>query len=280
MKIDSIEITSGSGLSIVSYLDTRARTDRYVLTGATGLSVDEIQNLGYTATIGNTYTRFQSMAPSKRVMVFKFRLNPKWELMDSYSSLRDHLYKMISGSRDGRVTVAFRLGPVVVAEALGSVAKFENDLFSNNQEVTLTIECQNAIFSSPESVLVDTETMPSGTIQITDSLSTAPHGLYLRGVCVGEPFPYFAIVDEAYTWMFWLSLSSIGGFIAGDIITISNVGSDKHISLERDGNTYNVAQVLLPSSVWPMIFPGENSFVHSGTVDWEEVSYKHTYWGV
>jgi hypothetical protein len=220
------------------------------------------------------------MLPSKRTLVFKFRLNPRWDLSDSYSSLRDHLYKMISSTRDGRVTVNLKLGSEVIAEVVGSVSKFENDLFSTNQEVTLTIDCPSAIFSSPESVVVDTESAEPGLIQITDSVSTAPHGLYLRGMCVGESFPYFAIIDGDYTWMFWLSLSSIGGFIEGDIITISNVDVDKVITIERAGLVYNTAQVLLPNSVWPIIFPGDNTFIHSGTIDWDVISYKQSYWGV
>jgi len=35
-------------------------------------------------------------------------------------------------------------------------------------------------------------------------------------------------------------------------------------------------------SVWPMLFPGENTFVLSSgaSIDWDSITYYPTFWGV
>lgn len=277
MKLTSVEVhpEGSSQVAVLSFRDP-TRQNPYSVRVVDGIDANDIVPHYYG---GSGSQAFYNLMMEKRDIRILVDLNPQFSTQ-SYSGLRDDLYRMIASSRTGRVQIQFKNADTVVAVVSGFVKKFEAPQFTKTPQVQITIECDDPMLRAPDATIVDiTGLDPAGTV-IQDDLSTAPHG-FRFALAITTAVASLAISDPTDpTWSF--EVTPAGGFLVGDILYISSEQKNKHVYIDRSGTLIHLADVITQGSLWPILFPGENNFaVDSPTnVAWDSISHYVTYWGV
>ncbi len=216
----------------------------------------------------------------KREIVIRVELNPKFGEFETFSDLRDKLYRLIASSRTGIIQIQFKDGAAAVAALSGFVTKVEAGHFNKAQEVQLTISCNNPTLQGIDPIIVDVGKLNTSLTNIQDTLSTAPHG-FIFEMGFQDNVGSFIIGDPTgLEWTF--EVTPVGGFLTYDVLHFSSEHNSKHIYLMRGVNTIHLADVITPGSVWPVLFPGDNEFIceNASVIAWDSISYYPTYWGV
>lgn len=277
MKITSVELhPEGSSAVCVLSLRDPTRSNPYNVKGITGLDADEIIPRFYGVPGA---TAFYNMILAKRTVTARIELNPRYNLNETPASLRDELYKLIGASRKGLVHLEFKNVDEVVAKLSGFITKSEASLFTKIPEVQFTINCPEPMLKAPNPVSLSVVGLDPTNTTIEDELSTAPHGFtFAIGVTVG--IDALVIGDPDDDWSF--EVVPAGGFLTGDVIYFSSEFNNKYLYMIRAGNIVHLADVLLAGSVWPIMFPGQTnlSCLDGPSLDWLDISYYPTYWGV
>lgn len=281
MKLTSVELhpKNSENVVVLSFKDPR-RLERYNVRDISGLDADEIIARYYGTSSEDGKVKFYSFALEKREPIFRIELNPRFGQDESYSDLRDDFYKMIASSRTGLIEIQFKNGNVVVATISGFVSKFESPNFTKTPEILLTVKCKEPMLKAPEPVEMNVLNLDPAATMINDPQSTSPHGFKFELGFVNDLASLVLTDPFDASWRF--EVMPAGGFLAGDVLHFSSELNDKHLYVVRGGVTIHLANVITPSSVWPILFPGENtfSFENDASVVWEAISYYPTYWGV
>lgn len=206
--------------------------------------------------------------------------------------VRDQFYRMISSSRTGTVRLVLYPAdlPNVYTESdlivcVGRLVRVEPDLFSELTTLEVSIEAEDPMLYAggwtviPSSTYTDPE-----EITITDSRSTAPHGFTFSVEFTG-PANSFTIGDPDENWEFKITpgvfTPAYEGFVLNDILTISSEFGKRKVTIEREGSTYSAVDRINPGGVWPIIYPGDNTFsIVSENFDLGSITYTPTFWGV
>lgn len=278
MKLTSVELhpTNSSEVAVLSFRDPGAKNP-YNVKAITGLDADSIIPRHYT---GSGSSNFNNMYLEDRDVVIRIGLNPNFSENKTYSDLRDALYKMIASSRTGKLEMQFKNGTHAVAAISGHVSRIESPLFEKTQEVQITIHCDEPLLKAIDPVIIE-YTAPAGSTNITieDKLSTAPHGFYFDLQLLTDMDSFTMEDPNDVDWKFEVTPS--GGFLEDDRIIFSSEENNKGIWVIREESTTPIADSILPTSVWPVIFPGVNRFkINTSLVTWLEILYYPTYWGV
>lgn len=257
MKITSIELhpENSSDVLTLSFRDPK-NINPYNVKAITGLDADSLDS---------------------RLIALRIGLNPSYR---SYSDLRDVLYKMIAASRTGRVQIQFLNGLNISAVISGYISKLEAPHFEQIQEVTLTVQCDESILKSPTPYLMPVDGLDLNTINIPDDESTAPHGLTLQ-LHVLANITYISITAPADpSWLFQAVPN--GGFFYGDEVYLSSEANNKYFYIIRNGVTVQMGDAILPGSIWPLIFPGNNifSFGNASSLRLDAIAFYRAYWGI
>lgn len=276
MKLTEVELHPHgySESATLSFRDP-ARKNPYNVKTIVGLDADEIVPRHYGGA-NNYYT----LAMEKRDIVVRIALNPRFHLGESYSSLRDFLYKLVASSRTGQLHIHFINEGTMVSGVSGFITKIEAPHFNKEPEVQITVSCDDAMLRAMEPVLVDVSGLDPVLTDIQDELSTAPHGFSFE-LKFNEPMDSFSISDSSEAgWAF--TVTPVDGFLVDDVLHFSSEYNNKHLYVVRAGNTIHMADVIAPDSVWPILFPGSNPFEISDAqdVEWVSISHYPTYWGV
>jgi len=258
----------------------------YTMRAMIGLDAEEIVPRFYGRGT-TTKTRYYSPTIGSREIVIRIVLKPQNGVLETYSSLRDKLYKTISSARDGQVEIRFMSDLYEMASIKGFITKFEAPVFSQVPEVQLTIFCEDGIFKSIKSIKVRAAGLSKTKMIITDTTSTSPHGMTFELKFLTKT-PYFSIQDVSVVpeWKFKLIPGTIGGLVdfqVNDRLFFSNEGNEKSVFILRGSTQYYLADKIETGSVWPIIFPGENQYTidySTGNFSWTAFSYYATYWGI
>ncbi len=277
MKVTSVEIHPSGSSEIIelSFRDPRLINSFNVI-GIAGLDADEIVPRFYGVSGANKY---YSLSLVKRDIAVAIELNPSFE-GETYSDLRDQIYRMISSSRTGFVDVKFKNGTTVVAVLSGFVSKVENDLFSEETPtVTVTIAMTEPILKAPTRTDLDILTLDPASTHILDEMSTMPHG-FIFEIGFLTPQANLIITPPDDAWVF--AIAPVGGFLSGDIVHFSSELNNKYLYVRRSGVDIQLADAIGSNPIWPIIFPGDNVFEFNNPTNlvWEAVSFYSTYWGV
>lgn len=276
MKLTSVEIRpeNSSEFVVLSFRDPNSN-NRYNVKSILGLDADDIVPRSYG---GSGNFTFYNLILSNRDVVFKIGLNPSFVDRKSYSDLRDDLYRMISASRTGRIQIQFKNGTEIKAVLSGKVSKFNNALFEKTQDVEITVKCDDTLLRAPEPVMLSDLTPEYALIRDDDS--TAPHGFSFTAGITGAISSLKINDPNDTSWSF--EVIPVGGFLVGDELHFSSEYNDKQLYVVRASVNVYLADVIVPGSVWPIIFPGDNllTFTHPESLDWDTLSYYPTYWGV
>lgn len=289
MKLTSVEIHPAGSSDFIALsfrnpipINAGKVQDSYAIKTITGLDADEIVPRYYT-TAGNS--KFYNMSLEGRVVVLKVGLNPSNALEETYSSLRDRLYKTIATSRTGEVQLQFKNNDLVLAVLSGFIVKMEATLFEKTQEIIITLIPSQPMLEGPEPIpTVAIASGSGGGFVIADNVSTAPHGFsFLINITgAGSRFSFENTGDSSV----FFSVSPVGGFLIGDMFHFSNEHGRKILYLVRSSTTIQLMDRVDAGSIWPILFPGENHFTYTGTANpistdpTTYVSFYPTFWGI
>lgn len=318
MKITNVRIFADriSDPIVLSFRDPSSQLP-YTVKSIRGLDADDINRRFYTSAIegttleelGSDPVLFHELFLDQRQLVVFVGLNPDWEDEETYSDLRDRLYKMIASSRSGKLKLQFFDGETGKAQIEGYISKFEAGLFSRSPEVQFTIDCPDPFLRGINPVTwVRTEQMPvqnANGYTVIDDVSTAPHGMTIKISCQGalqyidvkgghrtaEGADLELILPGSEGWDFQIKrFGSEDLFTTDDEVIIQNEFKGKVVSRKRGINLLYLADRLSRRSLWPMMFPGENKYWirdHNSrtypTLAWcrfETVTYRHAFWGI
>lgn len=280
MKLTTVEIhpENSSEVIILSFRDPK-RTNSYNVKAIIGLDADEIVPRYYGKS-GVSGKKFFNLTLEKRDITLRVELNPNFSEDESYSSLRDALFKVIASSRTGAIEIQFKNVDEVVAVTSGFIKKFEASQFTKNPEVQITVQCDDPMLRAPLAVSLDVEGLDPMQTLVIDSLSTAPHGFKFEiefmdaatSFIIGDPFDA--------DWSF--RVIPTPGFVSGDQLYFSSEFNDKYLYVVRGVSTIHLADAVQPGSIWPILFPGENNLGIEGYsgLDWVSITHFPTYWGV
>jgi hypothetical protein len=279
MKLTSVELhpKNSSEVAVLSFRDPR-RANPYNVKAITGLDADEIVPRYYGGSLGSE--KFHNLSLKKRTIVVRIGLNPSFANGKSFSDLRDAIYKVIHSSRTGTLGLQFKNGANVIAAISGFVTKLEAPLFNKEPEVQITVQCDEPMLKAPARINVDVTGLSTANAVITDDISTAPHGFLFTANVLANTASMTIVDPDDLTWA--LEVIPPGGFLLGDVIHFSSELNNKYLYLVRGGSTYYLADVIVPSSVWPIFFPGENKLQISPSIKfaWASIEHYPTYWGV
>lgn len=278
MKITSLELhpEGSSDVAVLSFRDPQG-LNQYNVKDIVGLEADSIVSRYYGAS-GNS--KFYNQSLEKRDVIIRIELNPNFTDLESYSDLRDALYKMIASSRTGKIQIQFKNGAVVTAAISGFVTKLEAPKFEKLQEIQITVNCDDPMLKALTPVAVVVAGLNPASTHILDNKSTAPHGFSFN-LAITANIASLIINDPTNPiWSF--GIVPVGGFLNGDVLHFSSEYTNKYLYLTRGVATIYLADVITPGSVWPILFPNDNVFsiTHPINVVWNTISYYPTYWGV
>lgn len=283
MRVSAIELVANNVEVMSLGLRQPSSMDRYLAKAVIGLDADEIISKFYS--FGQVDgKRFYDYTLGPREIVMRVVMNPNYILSERPSDLRDDLYRTIASSRVGSVKLILKSGATSVAEIEGQITKFEVPHFSKVPELQLTMKCEDPIFRAITDLELDHDSIGLGATEpyeITDAVSTAPHGAYME-IVLQTAQSTFTLQDEDTNPNWKFELAPQGGFFAGDILRISSEVGNRYVTVERAAVVTHLANALVVGSVWPVIFPGINTFYsnYSGNVHWNLVSFRPAYWGV
>jgi len=273
MQLTSVEIHSPTGLvTILSYRDPKA-LNPFMIKSISGLDSEMTPNF-FGA---NSISKFYNLLSKKRTVVIQTGLNPDFSTDESYSDLRDSLYRFIAASRQPKVELQFKNEEVVVASVSGFITKLETDQFERDQQAKVTIECDEPFLKSPDVVaMTATSLAPSNTV-LQDDISTAPHGFRFVLEFTGTVAELtIQNPDLGYSFV----IRPHESFIAGDELHFCSEFDNRYLFRHRVGDLH-LADCIDLRSIWPVIFPGTNTFqLDNNHCVWQSIQHYETYWGV
>lgn len=223
----------------------------------------------------------KSSIASKREVVLRIQLTPK--LGQSTSGLRDEIYKFL----DKSVLMSLMNGAEVVGNSPGFIKNVDVVHFAAQPEIQITIECEDGYFYAPEALEMPLALLGYEQPVLTYEKGTAPTGFQLE-FTVTFPNTFFQIFNHSKFWhagrgdvtnIFKVTYP----MVVGDKITLSTVPTDKRITLLRGVTEFDLAGYLNAGAVWPLLYPGVNSFewfFGSSWMNFDRMSYIPRYWGV
>lgn len=284
MKITTIELYSAGNVSATLSLNDPSNASPYIVKALIGLDADEITPRYDGSSTG--LVKNYNLTLERREIVMRLVLNPNYAGAQSYSSLRDQIYKVIASSRTGVLELRFKDGATTKATISGFVTKLEAPHTSEIPEIQITMECAEPMLENPTVTNVTTAGLTS-PFTITDSVSTAPHGLEMGITFTNVVTAEFKIGNSsAFDWKFGVLLGDIlnnstVGFQIGDQLHINSRYNKRAIYIIRGGQTIHVADRIVANSSWPVLFPGANPmYITPTTWTWNYLRYYHAYWGV
>lgn len=281
MRVTDVSIYSNNIETVSFSLSQSDPSAQFMVRDMTGLDDDELVPRFYG--FGKqTKTKFYDFVLKPRIIVIRFVLNPRFNLDESYSDVRDVLYKSISSARSGLVYIHFNSGGATVARVSGFITKFEVPFFTPLPEVQLTIRCDDPVFRGINHVSYPpAKIKTTNPIIIPDDLSTAPHGFSFQ-VTFKAASPQLTIQDQVTNpdWLFKIVPS--GGFLTNDILNFDSTYVNKQVYLTRGGVVTYLIDKITPDSIWPTLFPGSTTlyFLEIANFNWNKFEYYPAYWGV
>lgn len=283
MKVTSVELhpDNSSAVHVLSYKDPRM-LNPYNIIEISGLDAETIIPRYYGSS-ESSEAKFYNLSVDEREVTFRIGLNPNFTTNQSYSDLRDNLYRVIASSRTGLLQVQFKNGTDVVAAFSGFVTKLQSPHFEKVPEVQLTVKPNDpasAFLRALDPVDVDVTDLDPALTNLNDPYSTAPHGFEFI-IEVMNPLILFHMSDPFDpSWSFKVGFGWT--FLPGDLIKLSSYPQNKQLIVNRSGANIYMADGIFADSLWPIMFPGDNKFTFedAGYLNWVSISYYPTYWGV
>ncbi|MBR5835574.1 MAG: phage tail family protein [Bacteroidales bacterium] len=234
--------------------------------------------------VGRDGSRFQSSKLEDRNLVITVKINGDVEknrinLYRYFKSKRWHKIYYKNGSRDVYIE--------------GYVESIENNLFTDNQTMQISIVCHDPYFKSMEEIVTDISQVLASfefpfaisdpipfSVLVKDRIinivndGEADTGLMIFVRATGT-VPDLRIFNDLTGEFFGFDQE----MIAGDQIVINTNRGEKSITLTRDGVDHNVISGVSRNSTWLTLAMGDNQFTY-GTEsgrgeEFLEINFRH-----
>lgn len=281
MKVTNISLFSSAEDALRFDLFDSSRTSKYLVSNIVGLDADDLVPRFYGFNKDGS-KRFYDFKAKPKEIVMRLVLNPNFGLRESYSDLRDEIYRCISATRSGELELHFHSGASTVARIFGHIIKMEVAYFSKTPELQITIRCNDPMFRGLTPVTYEDADIPTtNPIGVVDNESTAPHGFHMQ-LTVTASLANLTIQDKASSPEWDFVVIPTANFQIGDVIHISSEFNDRQLYMVRSSVTTHLMDRVQPGSVWPLIFPKFNEFHFPGiaSFDIDEITFYTAYWGV
>lgn len=278
MRVHRIDLYSNDHEVARFDTDGPNRRNPYVLKNVTGLDAEQItpQFYGQGAV---SDIKFTSLALEPREVVMRVGLQPDWSVGNTPADLRSNLLKAIASNRSGLIQLRFYENEVVIGVLDGFVNKFTDSPSAKESEVIITVKCDNPLIRSMDVTSQILTGLSVSAPVLIDPISTAPHGFKFKLTITSDMTPPWGIQDSATPdWKFQLN----NVLLDNDELYFSSEENDKYLYLVRSAVTYHLMDQLELGSLWPIMFPGENTFdiLGGSSFVWNEVYWYETHWGI
>lgn len=227
--------------------------------------------------------RFYDFTMKPRDIVFRVSLNPKYAVNEDVEEIRNAIYRLISANMSGELLILFKSDPMVLYCLRGLITKMEVAHFSRTPELQITIHCEDPIFKSSNPMVATPEELTAtNPIEVTDDLSTAPHGFNFR-VEFTAVTSTFIIQDDPTDPDWTFEVTPATSFQIGDELYISSEYGAKRVFWDKSAGTdVELMDKVVIGSLWPKIFPGLNTlyFMQIANFDWIDFRFHAHYWGI
>lgn len=283
MKLTSVDISTSDMDAQISFSVEDSLPDaRYRVRTIVGIDADEIIPKFYGRGLV-TGKKFYDFVMNPRDVVLRASLHPKYSSNEDVKEIRDAIYRLISANRSGELTLIFKSGATIVAKISGSITKMEVAHFSRTPELQITVTCEDPIFRTFNPSVADNEELTAANpIYVTDDISTKPHGFEFR-VKFTATTSTFVVQDDPSDpdWIFEVTPST--SFQVDDELYISSEYGARRVFWDKDvGTDVELMDKVQLGSIWPMIFPGRNTFyfMQIANFDWVDFRFYPEFWGI
>lgn len=299
MIIDEIKIYSAAekGISAQLFvtlgLENVSETQSYILEDVVGLDPDQVGPV-YTGSYSgsdSTYSaKYYDVVSPPRTIGMRIKLNPNIANGETYSSLREALYKLIWKSRTALVEIHLRNNNVVSAMTKGFTTRFEAPLFTSDPYIAITFYCPNGLLTA-QNYVTFTHANIYDTLDkyiITDNYSTAPHGFKMT---LDVDYDIYSVTVQGLTGYDSYPFKINMDLDSGSKIYFSSETDNRYLyyTAPSSSTKVHIADKIDSNQVWPMLFPGQNNFsiqsvphaeLYGDLVPISSLSHKYAYWGV
>lgn len=281
MKITHLDVVSEDTNIFSLSMQKTPTSDKFLLKASAGLDADQIVRQFYGFGKQTKPPYFLSKMPN-RVVTLRIQLNPNFRVRESYSDIRDDLYRAISLNRTGVLELLFRSGGAAMARLTGYITRFEVPLSSEIPEVQITIQCTDSMLRGLNPVILTQADYGGGNpVTLGDNISTSPHGMSMIVTCINDD-GFFRVQDKLSfpEWVF--QIIPDGGFLTDDIIHLEGEFNNVNVYMERGEEIIPLMDKIESGSLFPVVFPKRNIYYiyDSNNFEVTEISYTPTYWGV
>lgn len=199
--------------------------------------------------------QYQSARREKRNLIFNLALEPDYAV-GSMQGLRNLLYQFFMTKQRVRLRF-FSVGqPTVDIE--GRVEAFDAPKFMKDPTAKISILCFDPDFFTPDIVLVNGNTVTTGT-EMTHNYPGSVETGFVFKLLVNRNITEFTIYHRpADDSLRALEFQAPVPMIADDVLTISTQPGNKYAMLKRAGIDTSILYGISPQSNWINLFPGPN----------------------
>lgn len=225
-----------------------------------GLVVEEIEGLGpVEATISSSSFAnldgeyYQNARREPREITFRFSLDPNYA-EDTVADLRRRLYNWFMPK--SAVELIFHMSDLVPVNTEGRTKSMETVLFDKDPQISVVVRCFD-----PDFLDLTARVLEGTTTELADEIVHEYPGTIDTGVLytltVDRDVSEFTIYHRGPDGV-TRSMDFASPLLAGDVLEISTVPGDKHVTRIRDGVRTSVLYGLSPQSDWTKLRPGTN----------------------
>ena len=281
MKVTSIELHASDRILLTVGTSKVSTDDKYLLRGVFGLDADEVAPKYYGSGIV-TGTKWYRFSRKEREVSMRIVLNPNYLLKESFSEIRDDLYRAISANRSGSLDLIFRNGGSAVSKLTGFITKFEVPYSSETPELQITMVFEDPMLQGISYVELESSEIDTiNPLYLADNVSTAPHGFSFC-LTFTSTASDISIWDKESSPDSTFTVTPDSSFQIGDKLYFSSVDGDRQLYVDRSATIIPMLDKVDPGSTWPIMFPGPNEFYvnDQADFDWDWIRYTHVFWGL
>jgi hypothetical protein len=282
-----LRLTGANSVAFVDlYKEGATPNDMFISKGIDGLGAPEID-------VSISKGKFQARQPRDRQIVARVGLNPDYSAGETPADLRAYLYGMLTGNSDGPAVSVIVMDGVSTElfRTVGYISKMDNNPFTKDPEVAITIDCLSPYFHSqtPRQPITDGDTVAATANPQWPNRGSAPTGFYMAGT-FGAAYDKFGLRDTDNTsnilqFDLFLKLGVHGG-INDKILFDTTEGQrfaywDKYVS-PGVYTRYDLLSAMPSNSQWLQLHNGINRWqaFFTSSITWDDIHYTPLHWGV
>lgn len=197
----------------------------------------------------------QNARRSSRNITMKIGLEPDF-VTTTVQSLRANLYNYFMPKAN--VDLAFHIDGVLFAITPGQVETFENEMFSADPEVDISIICYNPDFHAPEATSVGVNTTTTTDTQPIDYAGTSDAGVVFT-LNINRTLASFTLYNTTPDNKIQ-TFEVDGAFVSGDTVKITSVPGMKSVIMTRSGIDSSILFWVDKAANWISLKNGVNHF--------------------